>query len=113
MRFRTLSGQAPDLSGPGQLLERLEFGALIGDRAFDADRLPEELESGGAEAVIPAKRNCRDWREHDREKCKRRHQIEDLIAKLKEYRAIATRYHKTDESFAAAIFLVAGVVAAK
>ena len=41
-----------------------------------------------------------------------RHQIENFFAKIKEFRAIATRYDKTDKSFAAAIHLVSGVVAA-
>ncbi len=36
-----------------------------------------------------------------------RHQIENVFAKIKEFRAIATRCDKTDESFAAAIYLVA------
>ena len=47
-----------------------------------------------------------------REMYKWRHQIENLFAKLKEFRAVATRYDKTDASFAAAIHLMAGVVAA-
>ena len=42
-----------------------------------------------------------------------RHLVENFFAKIKEFRAIATRYDKTDESFAAGIHLVAGVVAAK
>lgn len=41
-----------------------------------------------------------------------RHQIENVFASLKESRAAATRYDKTDASFEAAIHLVAGVVAA-
>ena len=39
--------------------------------------------------------------------------LENSFAKIKEFRAIATRYDKTDESFAAGIHLVAGVLAAK
>ena len=41
-----------------------------------------------------------------------RHQIENVFSKIKGFRATATRYGKTDESFAAAIYLVAGVIAA-
>ena len=51
-------------------------------------------------------------RHHDREMYKWRHQIENFFARIKEFRAVANRYDKTDESFAAAIHLVAGVVAA-
>ena len=45
--------------------------------------------------------------------CGWRHMVENFFSKIKEFRAIATRYDKTDESFAAGIHLVAGVVAAK
>ena len=40
---------------------------------------------------------------------KERHRIENIFSKIKEFRAIATRYDKTASSFAAGIHLVAGV----
>jgi transposase len=42
-----------------------------------------------------------------------RHLIENYFAKLKEFRAIATRYDKTDDSFRANINLVAAIIAAR
>ncbi len=112
VRFVILPGQAHGLAGAAELLEDLPFEVLIGDEAFDADWLLGEIGDRGAEAVIPARKNRTVVRDHDREMCRWRHQIENLFAKLKEFRAVATRYDKTDESFAAAIHLVAGVVAA-
>ena len=113
VRFVLLPGQAHDLAGMPDLLEGLEFGALIGDKAFDADWLVEEVERRGAMAVIPSKRNRKVPRDHDGEMYKWRHQVENFFAKIKEFRAIATRYDKTDVSYAAAIYLAAGVIAAK
>jgi len=112
VRFTILPGQAHDLAAVPDLLEDIPFGTLIGDRAFDADWLLEDLARRGAEAVIPSRRNRKEPREHDREKYRWRHRIENFFAGIKEFRAIATRYDKTDESFAAGICLVAGVVAA-
>ncbi len=112
VRFVILPGQAHDLACVPELLEDLSFGALIGDKAFDATWLIEEIEDSGAMAVIPPRRNRTETRDHDPEMYKWRHQIENFYAKIKEFRAIATRYDKTDASFAAAIHLVAGVVAA-
>ena len=112
VRFVILPGQAHDLAGVPALLDGLPFAAFVGDKAFDADWLLDDLEGRGAEAVIPARKNRTDTRDHDREMYKWRHQIENLFARLKEFRAVATRYDKTDASFAAAIHLVAGVVAA-
>ena len=48
VRFVPLPGQAHDLSGMSDMLGGLEFGALIGDRAFDADWLVGEVERRGA-----------------------------------------------------------------
>ena len=48
VRFVPLPGRARDLSGMPDLLGGLEFGALIGDRAFDADWLVDEVERRGA-----------------------------------------------------------------
>ncbi len=112
VRFVILPGQAHDLAGVPELLEDLSFGALIGDKAFDAGWLLEEIKESGAEAVIPARRNRTVPRDHDREMYKWRHQIENFFSRIKEFRAVATRYDKTDASFAAAIHLVSGVVAA-
>ena len=108
IRFVILPGQAHGPAGVPALLEDLPFG----DRAFDADWLPGEVERRGAVPVVPSKRNRAEPREHDREMYRWRHQVENFFARIKEFRAIATRYDKTDASFAAGIYLVAGVVAA-
>ncbi len=86
---------------------------MIADRAFDADQLLKELEERGSEAVIPPRKNRRQIRDYDRDMYRWRYQIENVFAKIKEFRAIATRYDKTDTSFAAAIYLAAGLIAAK
>lgn len=111
--FEIVPGQVHDIVGVPPLIDGLEFGALIGDKAFDADWLLEELDARGALAVIPAKRNRKVPREHDRVMYGWRHLIENFFAKIKEFRAVATRYDKTDESFAAMIHLAAGVIAAR
>ncbi len=112
VRFTVLPGQAHDLQGVPGLPGGLEFGALVGDRAFGADWLLEDLDGRGAEAVIPPKRNRTAPREHDREMYGWRHLVDSFLPKTREFRAIATRYDKTAASFAAGIHLVAGVVAA-
>ena len=42
-----------------------------------------------------------------------RHLVENFFAKLKEFRAIATRYEKTDDSFRADIHLAAAIIAGR
>ncbi len=67
----------------------------------------------GALAVIPAKADRKTPIRHDVEMYKWRRLIENFFQRLKEFRRIATRYDKTDASFAAAIYLAAAFLALK
>ena len=110
MQLVILPGQSHKLAGMLDLLESLPFGVLIGDKAFDAEWLLGEVRKCRVEAVIPSRRNRTKLRDHEREMSKWRHQIKNLFARIKGFRA--TRYDKVDENFASAIDLVEGVVAA-
>src|SRR3954463_9063267 len=100
-------GQAHDLVGADHLLPSMEADQLIADKAFDADeRVRAPLARAGKTAVIPAKANRRE----DRDLYKARHLIENFFAKLKQFRAIATRYDKTARNFLAAVHLAACVI---
>ena len=67
----------------------------------------------GAAAVIPSKSNRKNPRDHDEEMRKWRHRIENCFAKIKGFRAIATRCDMTAAGFRALINLVASVIAAR
>ena len=95
------------------LIEEVAFGALLGDKAFDADWLRAELQARGAAAVIPPKANRKGRVGFDREMYRWRHLVENYFAKLKEFRAVATRYDKTDTSYRASITLAAAIIAAR
>ena len=73
VRFVILPGQAHDLPVVPKLLKGLSFGAVVGDRAFDADWPVSELDRRGAEAVIPPGKNRKEPRDHDREMYRWRH----------------------------------------
>ena len=49
----------------------------------------------------------------DRDMYRWRHLIENTFAKLKEFRAVATRYDKTDTSYTATIHLAAAIIASR
>lgn len=112
-RFLLLPGQAHDMKGVAPLIHDVSFKALLADKAFDADWLLQELDERGATAVIPPKANRKEQRKYDTHMYKWRHLIENYFAKIKEFRAIATRYDKTDESYAANWHVSAMIVAAK
>ena len=68
------------------------------------------LRAAGKTAVIPPKRNRTEQRVYDRDLYRARHLIEHFFCKLKQYRAIATRYDTTARTFLAAVHLVAAVI---
>ena len=113
MRFVLLPGQRHDTVGVRPLIAGVAFGALLGDKAFDVDWLRADLDTRGAVAVIPPKANRKAPINLDRDMYRWRHLIENTFAKLKEFRAVATRYDKTDTSYAASIHLAAAVIASR
>ena len=109
--FFLTGGQAHDLAGADHLLPGMEAGTLIADKAFDADtRVLEPLAQAGKVAVIPPKANRRVKRDYDRHVYKERHLVENFFAKLKQFRAIATRYDKTACNFLSAVHLAAAAI---
>ena len=60
--------------------------------------------------MIPLKASRKAATDFDRDRYRWRHLIENTFAKLKEFRAVATRDEKTDDSFRAAINLAVAVI---
>lgn len=101
------------MQGADALLPELlsKIKAFLADKAYDArDRVLKLLEDAGVEVVIPPKKNRIEPREYDEEMYKWRHLIENFFQKLKQYRAIATRYDKTADAFLGGIHLAATII---
>jgi transposase len=109
--FHLTPGQACDLDGADILLESIRAATVLADRGYDADqRVIERLRQQGKTAVIPPKRHRKQSRDYDQDLYKARHLIENFFAKLKQYRAIATRYDKLAETFLCAIYMAASLI---
>jgi transposase len=109
--FHLTPGQVHDLDGADALLPELAADALLADKAYDADeRVIQPLHQAGTVAVIPSRSNRKTPRPYDTDLYKARHLIENFFAKLKQFRAIATRYDKRARNFLAAIHLAAAVI---
>lgn len=110
VKFILMPGQRHDTTGVKQLIADVRFDALLGDKAFDANWLIQELDRRGAQVVISQMAHRRSPLEIDREVYKWRHLIENFFGKLKEFKRIAMRSDKTDTSFSAMIHLAAAVI---
>jgi transposase len=106
IKFVLVAGQCHDVNLVEKLMEGIQCGAFIGDKAFDSKRVREPLAADHVEAVIPPRKSTRGNAEYDGEKYKWRHLIENYFCRIKVFRRIATRYEKTDASFAAMIYAV-------
>jgi len=89
----------------------MQADILLADKAFDADvRVIEPLLAAGKKFVILPRSNRKVPRSYDEELYKARRLMENFYCKLKQYRAIATRYDKTARNFLAGIHLPAAVI---
>ena len=115
IRYLLLPGNAAESPGLVPLTDGIatKGSVVIADKAYDSDKIRESLAAIGIIAVIPSKSNRRHPYPLDKDAYKTRHLVENYFAKIKQFRRIATRYDKTDTSFAGMIDLVAVMIALK
>src|SRR4051794_22786847 len=108
--FILAPGQAHELPQAIPLLERLPGVPkwVVADRGLSSHAFREHIWTLGARPAIPSKRNeeevaCPDWIYANR------NHVERLWSRLKEWRAIATRYEKTASSFMGVLCLAAAL----
>ena len=110
VRFELLPGHRFDTVGVAPLIAGVEFSALLADKAFDSNAIIADLDARGAKVVISQHSRRASPRLIDAEIYKWRHLIENFFCKRKEFKRIAMRACKTDQSFKAMIYLAAAVI---
>ena len=110
VRFELMPGQRFDSVGVAPLIEGIEFDAFLADKAFDSNKIIEDLNKRGAKVVVSQHPRRSQLLKIDLEIYKWRHLIENFFCKLKEFKRIAMRSDKTDKSFSAMIYLAAAVI---
>ena len=108
--FRLAPGQAHELPQALPLLDALPGVPrwVVADRGHASHGFRQQIWEMGARPAIPPKSNeapvaCPSWIYHNRNR------VERLWARLKEWRAIATRYEKTACSFMGVLCLAAAL----
>lgn len=83
---------------------------MIADRGYDSTWFREELEARGIEPCIPSSKSRKRPYPYDKALYRQRHKVENLFAKLKDWRRIATRYDRCAHTFFSAICIAAAVI---
>jgi transposase len=102
-----------DIAQAEALLADHEPEAVIADKGYDKKAFVEEVESRGAEAVIPTQKDRKEQREIDRHLYRERNVCERFWSKAKQYRRVATRYEKKAANFLAFVKVAAMMVMLK
>ena len=110
VRFRLMPGQRHDSVEVLPRIDGIALGGLIADTAFDSTALVAGLNRRGARIVISQNPARAQKLRIDPSLYTWRHLIENFFCKLKEFKRIAMRACKTDQSFSAMIYLAAGII---
>ena len=92
------------------LLVGIQAGALLADKAYDADALLKILRENQMDAVIPRKANRIVQRPYDEDLYKERHLIECFFGKMKHYRRIFSRYEKLARNYLSMLSFVGTLI---
>ncbi len=103
-------GQMSDHKGARLMLDALPPAAtMIADRGYDSNWFRKALEKRGTTPCIPPTRSRKAPIDYDKALYRQRHKIENLFAKLKDWRRFATRYDRCAHAFFSAICIAVAV----
>ena len=103
-------GQMSDHKGARLMLGALpKAKTLIADRGYDSNWFRKALKERGTEPCIPPTKSRKTPLDYDKTIYRQRHKIENLFAKLKDWRRIATRYDRCAHTFFSAVCIAATV----
>lgn len=103
VKFILTPGQVHDVTQGPALISGRDANKFLADKGYDSDAFIAEIESRGAEAVMPPRSNRLEQRHYDKEEYKKRNVVERFINVIKQCRRVATRYEKTARNFLAMV----------
>ena len=104
-------GQMSAYKGAALMLDAFpKTKALLADKGYDADWFRQALTKRGITPCIPSKANRTVQIDYDKALYCRRHKIENMFGRLKDWRRIHTRYDRCAHTFMSAICIAATVI---
>ncbi|MDQ0436505.1 transposase [Kaistia dalseonensis] len=110
LRIIITAGQRGDVLEAEALLQGQAGGAVLADKAYDANALRTSIAAMGAEAVIPSNRTRKIAIPHDATLYRHRNRIERCFNRLKHFRRFATRYERRTIHFRGFTLLAAAMI---
>lgn len=110
LRFLLTGGQVHDSKAVAGLLDGVDAGGVIADKAYDSNAIRRTIAAAGMTAVIPSNRSRKTLIPHDVHLYKTRNRIERCFNKLKHFRRFATRYDRKAVHFLAFIHLASAII---
>jgi transposase len=110
LRLILTGGQVHDIVTAPALLEGIDGGAVIADKAYDSNQLRQLIANAGMLAVIPSIPSRKVPIPHDATLYKNRNRIERCFNKLKHFRRFATRFDRRAAHFLAFIHLACAMI---
>ena len=110
VEFIITGGEVNDCTAAPELITKVASAeVVIADKGYDSERLREQIEEQDSRAVIPRKRNSvKGNGDLDRGLYRYRHLVENAFARLKQYRAIATRFDKLKRNYESMVAMACG-----
>lgn len=110
LRIILSAGQVHDSKAVGDLLDGVQAGGVIADKAYDSNAIRQTIADADMAAIIPSNRSRKIIIPHDILVYKTRNRIERCFNKLKHFRRIATRYDRRAVHFLAFTHLAAALI---
>lgn len=110
LRFLLTGGQVHDSKLAADLLDGVDAGGVIADKAYDSNAFRQIIAAAGMTAIIPSNRSRKTLIAHDAHLYKTRNRIERCFNKLKHFRRFATRYDRQAVHFLAFIHLASTII---
>tara|TARA_R110001583_G_C5539269_1_gene399303 strand:+ start:134 stop:880 length:747 start_codon:yes stop_codon:yes gene_type:complete len=107
VHFELSGGQVHDIVYAKKLIDESPLSNyVVADKGYDSENFRTQIQDKGAIPVIPRRKSSKignddvDWCLY-----KYRHLVENAFGRIKNYRAIATRYDKLEQNYASMVAL--------
>lgn len=110
--FQLTGGEVHDAKAAPDFIKDLPMAIYtIADKGYDSEEIREQIKQKSSTPIIPRKKNSKtgnadmDWGLY-----KYRHLVENVFARLKQFRSIATRYDKLKRNYASMLAMACSYI---